>query len=192
MECHFNLKLYANTPDEFNMIYKKINRLTSLCYPQYKSKNSMLRMKPPLTKLRIGELFGSQNNEMTGHIKSLSYTVPEESPWETAVNKRAPKYIIATISYQIIHGTVPQLHQQAYGLEEVEDEEGNTAGYIPMFEEANFIAQEGDRCDVLANQFYNDAKLWWFIARVNNLKTNNIPAGTSLRIPISSNKAKGF
>jgi|TARA_R110000824_G_scaffold208623_1_gene394448 hypothetical protein len=55
-----------------------------------------------------------------------------------------------------------------------------------------FIAQEGDRCDVLANQFYNDAKLWWFIARVNNLKTNNIPAGTSLRIPISSNKAKGF
>tara|TARA_R110002074_G_scaffold354503_4_gene526379 strand:- start:589 stop:2382 length:1794 start_codon:yes stop_codon:yes gene_type:complete len=125
-EVTFNLKLYANTPDEFNMIYKKINRLTSLCYPQYKSKNSMLRMKPPLTKLRIGELFGSQNNEMTGHIKSLSYTVPEESPWETAVNRRAPKYIIATISYQIIHGTVPQLHQQAYGLEEVEDEEGNT------------------------------------------------------------------
>ncbi len=55
-----------------------------------------------------------------------------------------------------------------------------------------FIAQEGDRCDVLANQFYGDSKLWWFIARVNNLKTNNIPAGTSLRIPISSDKAKGF
>ena len=120
------MKLYANTPDELNMIYKKINRLTSLCYPQYKSKNNMLRMKPPLTKMRMGELFGSQNNEMTGFIKSLSYTVPEESPWETAVNRRVPKYVIATISYQIIHGTVPQLHQQVYGLEEVEDEEGNT------------------------------------------------------------------
>ena len=28
-----------------------------------------------------------------------------------------------------------------------------------------FIAQEGDRCDVLANRFYGDSTLWWFIAR---------------------------
>jgi len=55
-----------------------------------------------------------------------------------------------------------------------------------------FIAQEGDRCDNLAFQFYGDPSLWWFIAKVNNLKTNNIPAGTSLRIPVSSKKAKGF
>ena len=55
-----------------------------------------------------------------------------------------------------------------------------------------FVAQEGDRCDNLANEFYNDASLWWFIAKVNNLTTNNIPAGTSLRIPISTDRAKGF
>tara|TARA_B100000073_G_scaffold324178_1_gene306854 strand:- start:1229 stop:1501 length:273 start_codon:yes stop_codon:yes gene_type:complete len=55
-----------------------------------------------------------------------------------------------------------------------------------------FIAQDGDRCDNLAFQFYNDSSLWWFIARVNNLKTMNIPAGTNLRIPISVQKAKGF
>ena len=47
-----------------------------------------------------------------------------------------------------------------------------------------FISQEGDRCDNLAYRFYGDSKLWWFIARVNNLTTNNIPAGTSLRIPV--------
>jgi hypothetical protein len=55
-----------------------------------------------------------------------------------------------------------------------------------------FIAQEGDRCDNLANRFYGDSTLWWFIARVNNLKTMNIPAGTSLRIPVSVENAKGF
>ena len=55
-----------------------------------------------------------------------------------------------------------------------------------------FIAQEGDRCDNLANQFYGDSTLWWFIARVKNLQTMNIPAGTSLRIPISIENAKGF
>ena len=63
-------------------------------------------------------------------------------------------------------------------------EEKNTDGY--------FIATEGDRCDNLANRFYGDSKLWWFIAKVNNLTTNNIPAGTSLRIPATIEDAEGF
>ena len=62
-------------------------------------------------------------------------------------------------------------------------EEKNTDSY--------FIAQEGDRCDNLANRFYGDSTLWWFIARVNNLTTNNIPAGTSLRIPRNTEDAGG-
>ena len=54
-----------------------------------------------------------------------------------------------------------------------------------------FIAVEGDRCDNLANRFYGDSQLWWFIARVNNLTTNNISAGTSLRIPATTVDAEG-
>ena len=54
------------------------------------------------------------------------------------------------------------------------------------------ISTEGDRLDLLAQQFYGDSSLWWFIARVNNLTTNNIPAGTSLRIPVSTKDARGF
>ena len=55
-----------------------------------------------------------------------------------------------------------------------------------------FIAQEGDRCDNLATRFYGNPNLWWFIARVNNLTTNNIPAGTSIRIPANTQDAEGF
>tara|TARA_R100000008_G_scaffold81491_1_gene64771 strand:+ start:1842 stop:2111 length:270 start_codon:yes stop_codon:yes gene_type:complete len=55
-----------------------------------------------------------------------------------------------------------------------------------------FIAQEGDRCDNLAFRFYGDPNFWWFIAKVNNLTTNNIPAGTSLRIPANIQDAEGF
>ena len=47
----------------------------------------------------------------------------------------------------------------------------------------HIISTEGDRCDNLAYRFYKDSNLWWFIARANNLKTMNVPAGTSLRIP---------
>ena len=45
------------------------------------------------------------------------------------------------------------------------------------------IATEGDRLDLLANRFYNNPTLWWFLARANNLKTMNVPAGTKLRVP---------
>ena len=55
-----------------------------------------------------------------------------------------------------------------------------------------FIAQDGDRCDNLATKFYGDVSLWWFIAKINNLTTMNIPAGTSLRIPIDTQFAKGL
>ena len=55
-----------------------------------------------------------------------------------------------------------------------------------------FISQEGDRCDNLAFEFYGDASLWWFIARVNNLKSNNITVGTSLRIPETAEDARGL
>ena len=54
-----------------------------------------------------------------------------------------------------------------------------------------FIAQDGDRCDTLAARFYSDVNMWWFIAKVNGLKTMNIPAGTSLRIPVSTEGARG-
>ena len=49
-----------------------------------------------------------------------------------------------------------------------------------------FIAQEGDRCDNLSFRFYGDPSYWWFIAKINNLKTMNIPPGISLRIPAST------
>ena len=51
------------------------------------------------------------------------------------------------------------------------------------------VTQEGDRLDMLAYRFYQDPMLWWFIARVNSLKTMRVPAGLSLRIPINTHKA---
>ena len=48
----------------------------------------------------------------------------------------------------------------------------------------------GDRFDTLAQQYYGDSSFWWFIASVNKLKTNNIEAGTQIRVPISLDEAK--
>ena len=65
--------------------------------------------------------------------------------------------------------------------------------YLPKVKEQNsdvlLIATEGDRCDLLAQEYYGNTELWWFIASVNNLKSNNIEAGTQLRVPISTEQA---
>ena len=64
---------------------------------------------------------------------------------------------------------------------------------LPNVEESNndvlLIATEGDRCDLLATEYYGSPELWWFVATVNKLSTNNIPVGTQLRIPLSADKA---
>ena len=53
-----------------------------------------------------------------------------------------------------------------------------------------WIAQNGDRCDQLSQQFYGTPEHWWFIATVNKLSTNHIEAGTQIRIPVSLEEAE--
>ena len=65
---------------------------------------------------------------------------------------------------------------------------------LPDYEEKNsdilLIAQNGDRCDQLSQQFYGTPEHWWFIATVNKLSTNHIEAGTQIRIPLSIEEAE--
>ena len=59
---------------------------------------------------------------------------------------------------------------------------------IPLSErDLYFIMQDGDRLDLLANQIYGDASLWWIISTANpNLKQNSlyVPVGTQIRVPL--------
>jgi len=58
---------------------------------------------------------------------------------------------------------------------------------IPLTSEDIYVyIEQGDRFDVLANQFYQDASLWWVIAAANPQVTFGsliIPYGIQLRIP---------
>tara|TARA_Y100001963_G_C6542814_1_gene336345 strand:- start:165 stop:443 length:279 start_codon:yes stop_codon:yes gene_type:complete len=44
------------------------------------------------------------------------------------------------------------------------------------------LTQAGDRLDLLADQFYGNSELWWYIAQTNSISTMNLEPGTSLRI----------
>ena len=86
-------------------------------------------MKPPLIKLRLGDLFGREKNELTGFLRSLTYTIPEETTWEMDKKEKVPKHVLVTVSYQVIHGNVPQLFNddgtpyKFYGYDKEWDEE---------------------------------------------------------------------
>ena len=77
------------------------------------------RMKPPFVKMRLGDLYGVENAvtragkgrraEMSGFIKSLGYTFPDESPWEIQDGYVVPKYIQVELGYQVVHSDVPSL-----------------------------------------------------------------------------------
>jgi len=47
------------------------------------------------------------------------------------------------------------------------------------------ISRDGDRLDLLANEFYKDPVYWWVIAEANNIGkgTTVVESGIQLRIP---------
>jgi len=64
---------------------------------------------------------------------------------------------------------------------------------LPVIEENNsdilLITVDGDRCDLISQQYYGTPEYWWFIASTNNLTSNNIEAGTQIRVPFSLEQA---
>ena len=81
-------------------------------------------------------------------------------------------------------------------VEKIQNKNVTTIGtsYLPKFKEGNsdvlLIATEGDRCDLISQEYYGTPDFWWYVASVNNLKSNNIKAGTQIRVPISTRQAK--
>ena len=115
-EISFTLKLVAQTKAELLAIYAKMDRLTSMCYPEYVDDIYGNRMKPPLSKLRYGELYGKDKKELMGYIKSISYAVDQSSTYDVDQNTRVPKHVTATIGYQVIHDKAPRLGTKFYGI----------------------------------------------------------------------------
>ena len=117
---------------ELDAIYAKLRRLTSMCYPKYESAAPLankMRMKPPLVRMRLGELYGHQHDraaakegskstdtiDQLGFIKSLTYTVPDSATWEFRRGQRVPKLIDCSINFQMIHESPPDILTQFHG-----------------------------------------------------------------------------
>ena len=114
-DISFNLKVYPNNQEAFNAMYIKMEKLTSLVYPEYIDDNStsgIQRMKPPFTEMYMAQI-GTQKEGQFGFIKSLSYTVNESGDWDA--NQALPRLFDIAISYQILSKKPPSMGRGSMG-----------------------------------------------------------------------------
>jgi hypothetical protein len=71
----FNIKLAAASPIELNVIWERLKILTSYTYPTIGGG----LVTPPIITFRLGDMY--VDREVL--LDSLSYTIPDESNWET-------------------------------------------------------------------------------------------------------------
>ena len=114
-DLSFNLRVYpANSIEQFAM-YKKLEKLTSLAYPEYledTDNSSLTRMKAPFTELYMAHI-GTRKQGQFGFIKSLSYTVNDSGDWDS--EKSLPRLFDIAISYQILNKKQPSIDTEFYG-----------------------------------------------------------------------------
>jgi len=82
----------AQSLEELNPMYAKLNYLASNLTPDY---SEFGYMRGPLIKLTIGKYL----TEQVGFIKSLSYSIPQETPWD--INNEMP-FMIKINSFSFV------------------------------------------------------------------------------------------
>jgi hypothetical protein len=91
----FNLKMYCNNSAELAINWEKITKITQMTYPSVGAQYA----NAPIMQFRIGDIY----NNKTGFIDSLTYTIPDDSNWETDGDSGwLPKIIDVAISIKFI------------------------------------------------------------------------------------------
>jgi len=88
----------AQSKDELNVMYDKLNFLASSLAPEYLDSLTSGYMAGNLSYITLGDYL----NDQPGIITSLTYDIPEDSPWE--INRDTE-----FVSGSIVNGTVRQL-----------------------------------------------------------------------------------
>ncbi len=111
----FNIKLFAASPIELNVIWERLKILTSYTYPTIGGGLTT----PPIITFRLGDMY--VDREVL--VDSLTYTIPDESNWETDGKiGYLPKNIDVALSMKFIEsvGAEDRLYDMAISKAAVE------------------------------------------------------------------------
>lgn len=98
----------ADDRSDLPFIYKKLEWLAQTTYPQYKDNDSNLTIeKPPLIRMRIGDLIKYQDTGLGGYLTNISINYKEL--WETlSIGMKVPIAAEVSIDFTVIHDKMPE------------------------------------------------------------------------------------
>ena len=117
---NFTLRCFALSAGELDRMYGKLEKLSGMAYPEYREDGDLfgkVRMRPPLVRMRLGELYGTSKTVGTlGFFSSLNVSFPENTVWEHREGARVPKYFDISMNYTVISEGVPEMDSKRYGI----------------------------------------------------------------------------
>jgi len=119
-------ELHAMQRKDVDVIFKKLNWLTSMVYPQYD--HELLLKAGPVCRMRIGDVFSAGfKRGLTGVIDSLSMDY-SDSIWELDEGSKAPRSVSVNISFHVLHDSIIGLNN-----------EGNFGGIGRVDEDGRYV-----------------------------------------------------
>jgi hypothetical protein len=138
-KIQIGFKVAALSVEEMQPMYSKLNYLMANLMPDYKDNI----MRGPLTRITVGNYLDAQ----LGKLDSLSYTIPNDSPWEIAIDEPEggiqklilPHIIEVSMNFTPIGADTKQTNK-------IEAKNGDTS----------FLAQNSTGADAKTIQYYNN------------------------------------
>ena len=132
-------KVAALSAAEMQPMYSKLNNLMSSLMPDYGSGNVM---RGPLHRMTVGNYLDAQ----LGILTSISYTIPNDSPWEIAIDEPegGSKMLI-----------LPHIIEVSMNFTPIGAETRKTNKIEQKTKDTSFLAQNNTGADVDTIQYYD-------------------------------------
>lgn len=180
----FNLKLYCNSPIELATNWEKITKITQMTYPSVGAQFA----NAPIVQFRIGDIY----NNKIGFIESLTYTIPDDSNWETdGESGYLPKIIDVAIGIKFIESVGAEDRPYGYTIskaaaEAINEKRGTNAEIGASQTEGDGNAKQ-DKPEKITTKGYQLSN------PLDGLKTQKMPknlAGKKQSTPADAESAK--
>jgi len=132
-KVQIGFKVAALSAEEMQPMYQKLNYLMSNLMPDY---NNNL-MNGPLVKMTIGNWFDGQD----GILNNVSYTIPNDSPWEIAINTINGVEPLILPHVVEVSMTFTPIGSQTKGINKISEKNSETSHIAQNINEVQYATQ---------------------------------------------------
>lgn len=112
----FTFNVVAWSPTDLPVLYKKMARLQSMCYPSYDQESFL--QAGPMIRLKIGDLISRTDGKgLAGKIDVLDISY-EDGIWNVETDLKVPRSAVISLTFTVLHEANPGLYINTQGEKE--------------------------------------------------------------------------